>query len=90
MTWKLFICFLSFEVICLRVSGLTEKSHTTSYTILHNNNFYSNSCSADTYVPSIKTFSSVWAILNVIIFFCACLFYLRHLCIVKFISNLTK
>nr|CAC85012.1 hypothetical protein [Saimiriine gammaherpesvirus 2] len=90
MSWKLFICFLSFEVICLRAFGFTEKASTMSYTLLHNNNFYSNSCSADTFVPSIKTFSSVWAILNVIVFFCASLLYLKHLCFVRFISNLTK
>nr|CAC85048.1 hypothetical protein [Saimiriine gammaherpesvirus 2] len=90
MSWHVFICFLIIWIICLEASNSTEKSLTTSHSTMYNTKFYSNSCSADTYVPNIKTFSSVWAIVNLIEIFFACLLYLRYLCFVKFISKLTK
>ncbi|AAC95578.1 orf 53 [Ateline gammaherpesvirus 3] len=84
-----FICWLIIFKTCLSAAQMTDTAATTSGAPL-NNNFYSYSCSADTFVPSIKTFSSIWAIVNGIIFFGASLLFLRHLCFVRFISHLTK
>ncbi|BAV17906.1 ORF53 [Human gammaherpesvirus 8] len=49
--------------------------------------FYDVACSADSFSPSLSSFSSVWALINALLVVLATFFYLVYLCFFKFVDE---
>lgn len=54
------------------------------------NGFYSYDCNADTYAPNLSSFSTIWALLNVLVVIISSIVYLMYLCFNKFVDTMTK
>lgn len=52
--------------------------------------FYSFDCNADTYAPNLSSFSTIWALLNVLVVIISFIVYLMYLCFNKFVDTMTK
>nr|QRE02533.1 Envelope glycoprotein gN [Otarine gammaherpesvirus 4] len=51
-------------------------------------NFYNHSCNADVYAPSLWSFSTIWAILNVTLIMAATIVYLMYVCFSGFVKTM--
>lgn len=52
--------------------------------------FYDYSCNANTYTPSLTSFSSIWALLNTLVIIIATVIFLMYVCFNKFVNALTS
>lgn len=68
-------------------SGFT---HTKPIVKEQQTDFYSYECNADTYAPNLSSFSTIWALLNVLVIIISFIVYLMYLCFNKFVDTMTK
>lgn len=68
-------------------SGVT---HTNPIVKEQQSSFYSYECNADTYTPNLSSFSTIWALLNVLVIIISSIVYLMYLCFNKFVDTMTK
>ncbi|AGY30735.1 ORF53 [Retroperitoneal fibromatosis-associated herpesvirus] len=52
--------------------------------------FYDSDCTADAFSPTLTSFSSIWALVNVLIVLIATFFYLVYLCFFKFVDEVVR
>ncbi|QDQ69260.1 envelope glycoprotein N [Colobine gammaherpesvirus 1] len=52
--------------------------------------FYDTSCTAETFSPTLSSFSSIWALINAFIVLVATFFYLVYLCFFKFVDEMVR
>ncbi|AIB03208.1 ORF53 [Bovine gammaherpesvirus 6] len=62
-------------------------------TVAHKNdqegaNFYKYSCNADTYPLKLTSFSSIWALVNVLVVVISTVIYMMYHCFNKFVNTL--
>ncbi len=50
--------------------------------------FYSYTCNADTFSPSLTSFASIWALLTLVLVIIASAIYLMYVCFNKFVNTL--
>ncbi|AJG42979.1 hypothetical protein KM481_gp49 [Harp seal herpesvirus] len=65
---------------------LVTTSNTTSTPALPS--FYDYSCNADTYKIELTSFSSIWALLNVVIVLFTTILYLIYICFTRFVTTM--
>lgn len=51
--------------------------------------FYDYSCSANTFAPSLSSFSTIWALLNAMVIVAATIIFLMYVCFNKFVAALS-
>lgn len=51
--------------------------------------FYDYSCSANTFTPTLSSFSSIWALLNALVIVAATIIFLMYVCFNKFVAALS-
>lgn len=52
--------------------------------------FYSTECIADTFVPSIATFASIWAVISFVLVIVSSSIYLMYTCFNKFVTAMVS
>ncbi|ALE14767.1 ORF53 [Felid gammaherpesvirus 1] len=51
--------------------------------------FYDYSCNSDTYTLELTSFSSIWAIINMVVILISTIIYLIYICFNKFVNTMT-
>lgn len=51
--------------------------------------FYDYSCSANTFTPTLSSFSSIWALLNALVIVAATIIFLMYVCFNKFVTAIS-
>nr|WIV69360.1 hypothetical protein [Bovine gammaherpesvirus 4] len=75
-------------LFCLLTNVTLQQNNTT---VTHDfDMFHQYNCTADRFPPTLLSFSSIWAILNVLIVLLATILYCLYTCFYKFVHDMVK